>query len=74
MSREEETAERIYNSMKGVRVRNSHRKKCAITAATLVLEEIKNVTGHCTLNNLDRSEVELDKEFWEEVIEILKNK
>lgn len=74
MTQAEFVAEEIYDGMKGFRVKNSHRKKCAVYAAKLVLKYLEVTTGHCTLNALDQNEVALDKDFWREVIETLEKK
>lgn len=37
LTEEEEVAKQIYDKMKGFRVKNSHRKKCAIETVDLII-------------------------------------
>jgi copper chaperone CopZ len=41
----QEKAKDIYDKMKGFRVKNSHRKSCALKCADEVIDSLKNLDG-----------------------------
>lgn len=54
-----EKAEEIYNKMKGFRISNRHRMKCALVTVDEVLKELKD--------NHDYSKCMVEFTFWEKV-------
>ena len=64
----QEKADEIYDSMKGFRVKNTHRKKCALNAVRLVKEafEVFRVTEPFTYRE--------HLKYWNEVEELIQAK
>ena len=62
-----EKAIEIYDEMKGFRVKNSHRKKCALAAVDMITDALETTTGHLAISRMDMLEVEKDFDFWEHV-------
>lgn len=48
-------------------------KKQATICVNEIIEALKTTTGHCTLSLLDRQEVQSDFEYWDDVLEEIKN-
>lgn len=71
MTTPEQKAQEIYDKMKGFRITNKHRKKCALVCVNEIIESLKITIGHCELRFVDRNEVQNDFDYWEDVLESL---
>ena len=48
-------------------------KKQAIICVNEIIKSLKTTTEHCTLKQLDKQEVQSDFEYWDDVLEEIKN-
>ena len=71
-----EKAIELYNKFRNensVMTANIRAKKQAIICVNEIIKALKTTTGHCTLKLLDRQEVQNDFEYWDDVLEEIKN-
>ena len=71
-----EKAIELYNKFRNensVMTANIRAKKQAIICVNEIIKALKTTTGHCTLSLLDRQEVQSDFEYWDDVLEEIKN-